>query len=328
MQSMNVASPSATPPNHIIDGAVPLVTSENYTDYEQDIRSGGLTAFAPTVASLESYDVAMAAVQQWHALAGLSSNNLRICMEPGDIQNAHDQGQKGIILHFQGGDPIEGSLEHLREFAEAGVRVMQPTYNATNALGAGSLTQESFGLTPLGRSAVRLMEEVGIIPDISHASERTALDTLDNASGVVISSHSNARALYDHPRNISDQVIRAIADHGGVIGICTYPGFLGPEDYSPTADDLIDHAVYIADLVGEQHVSLGLDYADEDEDDYKYFGYDPKYYPLTPWEYPLGIASFLDLPAFADRLRGRGLGEPFVAGLMGNNYARVVGSVA
>jgi membrane dipeptidase len=261
---------------HVIDGAVPLLTAENYFEHEADIRTGELTALAPTVASLESYGVAMAAAQQWHRLAESASTALRICTNPGDLQAARQSGQTGIILHFQGGDPIEGSLERLREFAEVGVRVMQPTYNDANALGAGSLTDESFGLTPFGRTAVKMMGELGVIPDVSHASERTALDTLETATGAVIASHSNAKALYDHPRNIGDEVIRGVAGRDGVVGVCGFPGFLGPETYSPSADDLIDHAIYIAELVGDQYVSLGLDFADEDEDDYEYFGYDPK----------------------------------------------------
>ena len=310
--------------NHVIDGAVPLVTAENYGLHEADIRAGGLTALAPTVASLESYEVAMAAVRRWHQVAG----RVKICVDPGDLDAARRAGRTGIVLHFQGGDPLEASLEHLREFAEAGVRVIQPTYNATNALGAGSLTDEPFGLTAFGRTAVATMGELGVIPDVSHASERTALDTLDAATGTVIASHSNAKARYDHPRNIGDEVIRGIAARGGVVGVCGFPGFLGPDTHSPTTDDLIDHAVHIADLVGEQHVSLGLDFADEDDEDYAYFGYDPKYYPPPPWTYPPGIAAFTDFPSFAARALARGLSEQFVTGLMGNNYARVLSEVA
>lgn len=315
-------------PHHVIDGAVPLVTAGNYFEHEADIRAGNLTALAPTVASLESYADAMAAVRQWHMLAENADAAVRICTNPGDLRAARDSGQTGIVVHFQGGDPIEGSLERLREFAEVGVRVMQPTYNDTNALGAGSLTAEPFGLTPFGRTAVGLMGELGVIPDVSHASERTALDTLETGAGPVIASHSNAKALYDHPRNVGDDVIRGIAARGGVVGMCGFPGFLGPESYSPTADDLIDHAIHVADLVGEQHVSLGLDFADEDEDDYEYFGYDPRYYPKPPWTWPRGVASFADFPSFAARASARGLSDTFVAGLMGDNYARVLSRVA
>lgn len=313
---------------HVIDGAVPLLTAANFFDHKSDVESGKLTAFAPTVASLESYEVAMTRVREWLALAERADANLKICTKPGDLERALQKDETGVVLHFQGGDPIEGSLERLREFADAGVRVIQPTYNQTNALGAGALTEESFGLTPLGRSAVKAMGDVGMLPDVSHASDRTALDILDAASGIVIASHSNAKALYDHPRNIGDEVIRGVAARGGVIGVCGYPGFLGPNSYTPTVDDVLDHAVYIAELVGAEHVSLGIDFADEDEEDFKYFGYDPRYYRLPPVIYPSGIQGFSDFPAFAARAAARGLSKAFITGLMGDNYARVVGSVA
>jgi membrane dipeptidase len=236
--------------NHVSDGAVPLVTAANFFDHVADIKAGSLTAFAATVASIESYEVAITRVKEWHQLAERAEANLKICTEAGDLERALVTGQIGVILHFQGADPIQGSIERLREFAATGIRVMQPTYNSTNALGAGALTQESYDLTAFGQSAVRVMDEVGIIPDVSHASEHTALDILNAASGLVIASHSNAKTLYDHPRNMSDDVIREIAAHGGVIGVNGFPGFLGPESYSPSADDVLDHAVHIAELVG------------------------------------------------------------------------------
>lgn len=309
---------------HVIDGAVPLVTADNLDEHAGAIRAGGVTALAPTVASLEGFDDAMAAVRRWHQVADASDSSVVICRRPGDLERAREIGALGIVLHFQGCDPIEGSLERLAEFAAAGVRVMQPTYNDVNLLGGGSLADPGLGLTAFGTDAVGRMADLHVIPDISHANERTALDVLDTADGVVIASHSNARSLYDHPRNISDMVIRRVAEHGGVVGVCGFPGFLGPDGIRVTSDDVLDHVVHIAGLVGERHVSLGLDFADEDDDDYDYFGYDPRFYPRPPWTYPPGIAGFADFPLFAERALQRGLGEDLVAGLMGENYAGVV----
>jgi len=313
---------------HVIDGAVPLLTPESFPDHRADMLAGGLTAIAPTVASLETYADGMDNMRRWLDLVADPANDLQICRHPGDLQEARRTGRLGLVLHFQGCDPVEGSLERLRDFAAAGVRVMQPTYNATNALGTGSLSEEPSGLTPFGRMAVQTMGECGVIPDVSHASNRTALDVLDAATGIVIASHSNAAGLYDHPRNLTDEVIREIAAHGGTIGICAFQGFLGDQGHVPVADDLIDHALYVADLVGEQHVALGLDYADEDEDDYAYFGYDPRYYPPLPWTWPAGIASYRELPGFAERALARGLSQSFVDGLIGDNYARVLSAAA
>ncbi|WP_377325841.1 dipeptidase [Pimelobacter simplex] len=313
---------------HVIDGAIPLLRPDTVRDHLADLRRGGLTGVAPTVASLEPCAEALDAVRGWHALAAADPETLRICTAPGDLAAAREAGVLGVVLHFQGGDPLEGSIENLRTFAEAGVRVVQPTYNAANLLGGGAFADPALGLTAFGREAVAAMGELGVVCDVSHANERTALDALDCATGPVLASHSNARARYDHPRNISDTVIRGIADRGGVIGICGFPGFLGPTGHVPTADDLLDHAAHIVDLVGPDAVSIGLDLADEDEGDYAYFGYDPAYYPPPPWTYPAGIAGFADFAGFAERARQRGWDDGLVAGLMGDNYARVVGTVA
>ena len=248
--------------DHVIDGAVPLVTADNLGEHAGTIRAGGVTALAPTVASLEGFDDAMNAVRRWHRVADAADSSIVICRRPGDLERARRSGALGIVLHFQGCDPLEGSLERLADFAAAGVRVMQPTYNDANLLGGGSLADPDLGLTAFGRAAVVRMAELHVIPDISHANERTALDVLETVDDVVIASHSNARSLFDHPRNISDRVIRQVAEHGGVIGVCGFPGFLGPEGASLTSDDVLDHVVHIAGLVGERHVSLGLDFAD------------------------------------------------------------------
>ncbi|MBF0817284.1 dipeptidase [Microbacterium paludicola] len=312
----------------MIDGAAPLLTPDSFPARRPGLLAGGLTAVAPTVASIETYSEAKQNLSGWHHLASDPINNIEICRTSGDLETARAGGKLGIILHLQGCDPIEGSIERLREFAAAGVRIMQPTYNAANALGTGSLSEETSGLTRFGRTAVHAMGECGVIPDVSHASNRTALDVLDSASGAVIASHSNAVGVYGHPRNLSDDVIRGIAAHGGTVGVCAFPGFLADSGHVPTVDDLIDHALYVAELVGEQHVALGLDYADEDEDDYKYFGYDPRYYPPLPWSWPTGISSHGELPLFAERVLARGLGQTFLEGILGGNYARVLGAVA
>lgn len=313
---------------HVIDGAIPLLRPDNLAEHEPDLRRGGLTAVAPTVASLEGYAEALAVVRAWHACAAAAPDRRQICTAPGDLVAARASGRLGIVLHVQGGDPIEGSLDRLRELAAAGVRVLQPTYNDANLLGGGAFADARLGLTDLGRDVVAAMGPLGVVCDVSHANERTALDALAAATGPVLASHSNARARYDHPRNIGDVVIREIAARGGVVGVCGFPGFLAPAGRRPTADDVLDHAAYIADLVGPQAVSVGLDLADEDEDDYAYFGYDPAFYPPPPWDYPTGIAGFADFPGFAERARQRGWDERSVAGLMGDNYARVVGAVA
>ena len=121
--------------------------------------------------------------------------------------------------------------------------------------------------------------------DVSHAGERTLADVIARSSQPVIASHSNARALCEHPRNLSDEAIRLVAETGGVIGLCAFAPFVS-SSARPNLGELLDHAVHIADLVGPEHLGLGFDFADETEDEYEFYGYDERLYPGRPGSGP------------------------------------------
>jgi len=166
------------------------------------------------------------------------------------------------------------------------------------------------------------MEELGIVVDLSHAGVRTSLEAAEVARRPVVITHANARRLLDTPRNATDEIIRAVAASGGVVGVCAAPFFLAQGKLA-TLDMLIDHAAYIADLVGPAHVGLGFDFADEDEEDYVYFGYDERYIPKPPWIWPSGIAGHAEAGNIAPALRGRGFSEAETRGVLGENFLRV-----
>jgi len=107
-----------------------------------------------------------------------------------------------------------------------------------------------------------------------------------------------------------------------VVGLCAFPAFLTRGD-DAALNDLLDHAAYIAALVGSEHVGLGLDFADEDEKDFDYYGYDERYYPRPPWRYPRGIASFADVRNIREGLEARGFSGTEAAGILGENFLRV-----
>ena len=176
-------------------------------------------------------------------------------------------------------------------------------------------------MSELGRRVVRRLNELDILIDVAHSGVRSSLETIALAEGPVIASHSNARAVCDSPRNLTDDQIRALAETGGVIGLCAFPSFVSGGN--ATLAKLLDHAVYIADLVGPSHIGLGLDFADEDEDDYIHYGYDERIYPKPPWVWPSGIASFGDVANVPEALDHRGFSAPEIAGIMGGNFLRV-----
>jgi membrane dipeptidase len=146
------------------------------------------------------------------------------------------------------------------------------------------------------------------------------------ATRPIVITHANARTLLDTPRNATDEMIRAVATSGGVVGVCAAPFFLA-HGRAATLDMLIDHVAYIADLVGAAHVGLGFDFADEDEDDYVYFGYDERYIPKPPWVWPTGIAGHAEASNIAPALRARGFNEADIGGILGENFLRVFATI-
>src|SRR5262249_19127189 len=160
-------------------------------------------------------------------------------------------------------------------FEACGLRAMQLTYNSRNRLGDGCFEPTDAGLSKFGKKVIKRMEELSVAVDLAHAGIRTTLDAAATATRPIIVSHANVRALCDTPRNLTDEEIRAVASTGGVIGACAFPFFI-TRSSTADLDKLIDHIDYISRLVGPQHVGLGFDFAEEDEDDYVYYGYDDR----------------------------------------------------
>ena len=184
---------------------------------------------------------------------------------------------------------------------------------------------------PVGSSA-GLSQDLGrgdeppLAVDISHAGVRTSLDAIACGTRPVIASHANARAVCDHPRNLSDEVIKAVAASGGVIGLCAFPSLVSA-DPAPTLEQLIDHAVHIAGVFGAEHVGLGLDFADEGDEEYDFYGYDERYYPRPPWKWPRGIEWLHQSAYISPALQARGFSPEEVAGVMGMNFLRVLATI-
>lgn len=247
----------------------------------------------------------------------------RVATSVEEIRQVVAAGDLAVVLHFQGSAPLGGQVEMVDTYARLGVRVIQLTYNYAELAGDGCLEERNAGLTAFGRKVARRMQDIGITVDLAHAGERTCLEALSIAQRPMGVSHGNARAVCESPRNLSDDVIRAVAATGGVIGLCAYPAFVS-SDAMPTLDQLIDHAVHITELVGARHVGLGLDFADEDENDYDYdyFGYDERYYPRPPWTWPIGISWWEEAGNIAPALRRRGFSNNDITGIMGENFMR------
>jgi membrane dipeptidase len=233
---------------------------------------------------------------------------VRVCRTVEDLATLGD-GVVGAVLSVEGGEAIGTDLALLRVLHALGVRAMGLTWNERNQLadGAGEWRAQG-GLTEFGRRVVAEMNRLGMVVDVSHLAERGFWDTLSVSRAPVVASHSCARALCDHPRNLSDAQIVALARQGGVIGINFFPEFLDADPARADVRRVVEHIEHVADLVGPDHVGLGSDYDG--------IGRTPQ-----------GLEDVTRLPAITDLLLRRGWQEPDVLKVLGGNFLRVFGEV-
>lgn len=177
-----------------------------------------------------------------------------------DILHNKEQGRHSALLSLEGGEALEGELSALEIYHRLGVRAMTLTWNHRNALADGAAENATGGgLTRFGRDVVQEMEQLGMLVDISHISDAGFWDVESLAQKPFIASHSNARAVCPHPRNLTDDMLRAVAAKGGVVGLNFYPAFL-TQGGKAGVEDIIRHAAHMLDVMGEDFIGLGSDW--------------------------------------------------------------------
>jgi membrane dipeptidase len=176
-----------------------------------------------------------------------------------DITKAKASGKLGIMLGFQGLEWMKDNLDLIDEFADANVMIMQLTYNQESSIGSGSLSRDPApGLEAVGREAIRRITAKRSIVDLSHSHAQTALDAARESTRPIILSHTGCRAVYDHPRSQPDEVFKAVAAKGGVLGIYIMP-FLGVDTLGPSRALVTRHILHALKVAGEDHVGIGSD---------------------------------------------------------------------
>jgi membrane dipeptidase len=167
-----------------------------------------------------------------YRLAEGSQGKMRVVTTAEELRQSFAAGPIAALIGLEGADPLEGVAENLRHFFELGVRNLIPAWLDNPFSGTAFGSDRS--LTPEGEALVQLAEDLGVMVDVSHLSDPAFWRTLEATKKPLIASHSNCRALCPSPRNLTDQMIRALADRGGVMGINLSPGFLDPEYYERT----------------------------------------------------------------------------------------------
>jgi membrane dipeptidase len=177
-----------------------------------------------------------------------------------DIYGAKASGNVGLVFGLEAATPIENEIERLDVLFGLGLRQIGIAYSDSNALGSGLSERVDGGLTIFGRRAVKRMNQLGLAIDISHSSDQTGIDVCRASTQPVFMTHAGARQIWDIARLKGDEVLRAVADGGGVIGMSAAPHTtLSAAHPLHTIDSVMDHFLYIADLVGIEHVAFGPD---------------------------------------------------------------------
>jgi len=254
------------------------------------------------------------------------SPNACLCTTYADILRAKAEGKRGLVLGMEGVEPLGADLTLLRVFYALGLRVIGLTHALRNYAADGAFfdpkkTGLQGGLTDFGVSLIEQAQAMGIVIDVSHLNDPGFWDVIKLAVGPVIASHSNCRVLKDHPRNLTDEQIKAVADTDGVIGLNAASLFTEPPDLT----HLMDHLEHLIKVAGREHVGLGLDFCD-----YllQYRTELEKAHLRPRWLKPVdGLSGDRDVPKIPAILAERGYPTDTIEQIMGENFLRVFRAV-
>ena len=190
----------------------------------------------------------------------LAKNNIRQCRTSEDITALSKNGGRGVILTVEGGAVLAGELENISRLKEAGVRMLTLTWNGRNELGDGVGVENAGGLTDFGRAAVKELENSDIVIDVSHASERLFYEVAELAERPFAASHSDAKSVTPHKRNLTDEQFCIIRQKGGIVGLNFCRDFLNKQATNAKMCDIIRNAEHFLSLGGEKTLAIGGDF--------------------------------------------------------------------
>lgn len=213
---------------------------------------------SPEIPQHKKFTAAMRQIELFHSKV-IAPNPEIIHITDWSQLDLLNEGEIGAVLTLEGADAIGEDLGKLNALLDAGVKLVGLTWNPENAVAHGAGEPSHLGLKPFGQTVLEVLNERNIIVDVSHLNEQSFWDVLPKVKHV-LASHSNARSLCDHPRNLTDLQAKALVEKGGHIHIVYYPPFIKLDFEDLTLVDLMNHFTHFANLVGEQHLGLGSDF--------------------------------------------------------------------
>jgi membrane dipeptidase len=318
----------------VYDEAI-VIDGLNVSNWESDavferLRAGNITAINATVATWENFVQTMAHLTAWMRRFRERHDIVQV-KETADIHAAKALGKTGIILGFQNASPIENELDRLGLFLALGVRVIQLTYHETNLLGSGCWERNDCGLSNFGVDAVREMNRLGIVIDLSHVGPKTTMDAIEMSEQPVAITHANARSFCGHPRNKEEEALKLLAEKGGVVGATSFANFL-PKGFDSTVEDFVDAIDDMVERIGLDHVAIGTDSTHDQPLEFWHYivsqqgtkfpsTFADGSVPYTELSFqPKGIDSPAEFPNLAEALANRGYRAEEITKLLGGNW--------
>lgn len=251
----------------VIDMLAPLELDFRPSAYSQpmtekqaaEFRESGITAFhhAFGIDGPRVYEDALRFLAGWQGFAGRNADVFSLVGRADDLTRAKEQRKIAVIMGIQNAAHFR-QPDDVKAFYQLGLRCCQLTYNRQNLIGSGSTDRVDGGVSDFGAEIIKAMNEVGMLVDVSHCGDRTTLDAIDISPVPIAITHSNCRALNNHPRLKTDEAIRKLAAKGGVMGVTGVRNFV--RDREPTTvEHIVDHIDHVVRLVGIEHVGIGSD---------------------------------------------------------------------
>ena len=298
----------------------------------EEFRGCGITGFHNSVGvgGPTAYDDALEFLAAWQGYAGRNSQLYSLVGRATDLDQAKAQRKIAVIMGLQNADQFRDPKE-VKKFYQLGLRCAQLTYNSQNFIGSGSTDRIDGGVSDFGVEIIKAMNETGMLIDVSHSGDRTTLDAIELSPKPIAITHSNCRALVNHPRLKTDEAIQKLGAKGGVMGITGVRMFVRDKDPT-TVEHIVDHIEHVVKLIGVDHVGIG---SDADLNGYDDMSAEQNKQLRASYKASYAFRDKIDTDGFdhpkkvfdlTDALIRRGYSDNNITAVLGGNFRRLLGA--
>jgi membrane dipeptidase len=320
---MSETTPQAMPDGpFVIDGLQYAAWSE--TVFRQ-MRTGGVACVHATICYHEDFRETVDNIVAWNRLFEIHADLIAPARTGDDVRRAHAAGKTAVVFGFQNCGPIEDDLGLIQVWHDLGVRFMQLSYNNQSLLATGCYEAEDPGITRMGREAIAEMNRVGLVIDMSHSANRSTLEAIALSDRPVAVTHANPHTWHPAPRNVSDDVLRALSETGGMLGFSLYAHHLA-DGSACTLENFCAMVARTAEITGAGCLGFGSDLVQDQPDSVVAWMRNgtwtrtPK--PASFPEPPAWFKDNTDFPGLLDGLRAVGFSDDEVRAIAGENWLR------